>query len=637
MERRHGLVLSSVLVLAAACGGGASSGGGGLPDTTAPTAPTGLTATPFSSTRIDLSWGAATDDVAVTGYRVYEGAAQVGTAVATSFSHVSLVANSTHCYTVKARDAAGNLSAATSEVCATASDTPPPPPPPPAAPLVVTTKALSPATTGSPFSQTLTASGTGSLTWDGATIAPGFTAPTVNGLSIGPSTGLLGGTPIYSGVQPVLVSVAGAGGSVAVQYELSIGGAGAAPAIINAPTGATQGSAYDFTFVTTWTDEFPAEVGCSPNLTLVYGSIPPGLTLYTLSGQFVGTPTKAGQFAMTFYGSSASPGCSLDASDLTTVTLDVAPAGSPTSPPGSSNWTRSGGAVLSPSATETDWDGFMIGSPSVVKVGGTFHLFYEGLSGTTWRYAIGHATSSDGISWTRSGASPVLSAGAAGTWDAGGVRYPVVHHDGTTWRMWYQGIGSSSLAIGLATSTDGLTWTRSGSAPVITDGSFISGYAPGAVVKTSTDWVLFYAADGGIGRATSTNGTTWVDGGEVIAGTGFIRNGRPSVILDGTTWRIWYTRVEEVGAGMISSLGVYPITIGYGDSSDGLTWSFYGNPVFTAGSLGAWDRPGVGVPSVMKDGTTFRMWYVGGRGNLPGQTWDGNVFVEGSIGYATIP
>jgi hypothetical protein len=39
----------------------------------------------------------------------------------------------------------------------------------------------------------------------------------------------------------------------------------------------------------------------------------------------------------------------------------------------------------------------------------------------------------------------------------------------------------------------------------------------------------------------------------------------------------------------------------------------------------------------MKDGATFRMWYVGGRGNLPGQTWDGNAFVEGSIGYATIP
>jgi predicted GH43/DUF377 family glycosyl hydrolase len=633
MERRPGLVLLSLLSLAAACGEGSSSGGGGVADPTAPTAPTGLTATPFSSTRIDLSWSAATDDVGVTGYRVYEGATQVGATVATSFSHASLVANSTHCYTVKARDAAGNLSAASAQACATASDAPPPPPAPP---LVVTTGALSPATTGSPFSQTITASGTGPFTWDGATIAPGMGGATVNGLTIGTSTGLLSGTPSYSGAQPVLVTVAGAGGSVAIQYELAVGGAGSSTAITNSPSAATQESSYGFTFVTTWNDE-PAELGCTPSMTLAFGSIPPGLSFNLLGGYFTGTPTKAGQFPMTFYGDPVTTLCGPDASDLTTVTLTVNPAGSPASPPGSSNWTRSGAAVLAPSSTATDWDGFMIGSPSVVKIGATFHLFYEGLSGTTWRYAIGHATSTDGIAWTRAGASPVLSAGAAGTWDAGGVRYPVVHHDGTTWRLWYQGIGSGSLAIGLATSTDGVTWTRSGTAPVITDGSIVSGYAPGSVVKTATDWVLFYAADGGVGRATSANGSTWTDGGEVIAASGFIRNGRPSVILDGTTWRIWYTRVEGVGSGIVNGAAVFPITVGYGDSPDGTTWTFHGNPVFAPGSAGAWDRPGVGVPSVMKDGTTFRMWYVGGRGNLPGQTWDGNAFVEGSIGYATIP
>ena len=47
-------------------------------DTQAPTAPSGLSATAASSTRVDLAWTAATDDVGVTGYRIYRDGAMVG-------------------------------------------------------------------------------------------------------------------------------------------------------------------------------------------------------------------------------------------------------------------------------------------------------------------------------------------------------------------------------------------------------------------------------------------------------------------------------------------------------------------------------------------------------------------------------
>ena len=87
-------------------------------DTTAPSAPTGLTATAISTTRIDLGWTASTDNVGVTGYRVErcQGAsctnfAQVGTPAATTFSDTGLTANTTYRYRVRAVDAAGNLSA----------------------------------------------------------------------------------------------------------------------------------------------------------------------------------------------------------------------------------------------------------------------------------------------------------------------------------------------------------------------------------------------------------------------------------------------------------------------------------------------------------------------------------------------
>jgi len=80
-------------------------------DTIPPTAPTNLTATFNSTTNtIDLSWTAATDNVAVTGYRIYRdgGAAPINTVNGTTFSDAGL--SGTHSYGVTAIDAAGNES-----------------------------------------------------------------------------------------------------------------------------------------------------------------------------------------------------------------------------------------------------------------------------------------------------------------------------------------------------------------------------------------------------------------------------------------------------------------------------------------------------------------------------------------------
>ena len=80
-------------------------------DTTPPTAPTGLTATFNSTTNaIDLSWTAATDNVAVTGYRIYRdgGPSPINTVNGTTFSDAAPLG--THNYGVTAIDAAGNES-----------------------------------------------------------------------------------------------------------------------------------------------------------------------------------------------------------------------------------------------------------------------------------------------------------------------------------------------------------------------------------------------------------------------------------------------------------------------------------------------------------------------------------------------
>src|SRR5437016_2257343 len=94
------------------------------PDTTPPSVPTGLTASAVSSSQINLSWAASSDNVGVSGYRVYRGGTQIATTSATSFTNTGLAPSTTYTYTVAAYDAAGNLSAQSSSASAT---TPAPP------------------------------------------------------------------------------------------------------------------------------------------------------------------------------------------------------------------------------------------------------------------------------------------------------------------------------------------------------------------------------------------------------------------------------------------------------------------------------------------------------------------------------
>jgi chitodextrinase len=93
------------------------------PDTVAPSTPTGLTATAASDTQVNLSWTASTDNVAVTGYKIYRGGTQIGTSTTTSYSDTTCTSATTYSYTVSAYDAAGNNSSQSSAASATTPDT----------------------------------------------------------------------------------------------------------------------------------------------------------------------------------------------------------------------------------------------------------------------------------------------------------------------------------------------------------------------------------------------------------------------------------------------------------------------------------------------------------------------------------
>ena len=89
---------------------------GGSGDATPPTAPSNLSATAASSTQVNLSWSAATDNVAVTGYRLERcqgagcsGFVEIAQPTATTFADSGRSASTSYSYRVRAVDAAGNL------------------------------------------------------------------------------------------------------------------------------------------------------------------------------------------------------------------------------------------------------------------------------------------------------------------------------------------------------------------------------------------------------------------------------------------------------------------------------------------------------------------------------------------------
>jgi chitodextrinase len=124
----------------------------GSTDTVVPTAPI-LAASGTTQTATNLSWSGATDNVAVTGYDVFRGSTLLGSTSSTTFSVIGLTASTTYSFSVKAKDAAGNLSLSSNLVSVTT-----------LAPVLDTTLPTAPTLTATGTTQTTT-----NLSWSGAT------------------------------------------------------------------------------------------------------------------------------------------------------------------------------------------------------------------------------------------------------------------------------------------------------------------------------------------------------------------------------------------------------------------------------------------------------------------------------------
>jgi endonuclease I len=92
-------------------------------DSQAPTAPTSLIASGTTATTTNLSWTSSTDNVGVTAYNVYQGVTLTASVTGTAYSVAGLAASTAYSFTVKAKDAAGNISASSNTANTTTATT----------------------------------------------------------------------------------------------------------------------------------------------------------------------------------------------------------------------------------------------------------------------------------------------------------------------------------------------------------------------------------------------------------------------------------------------------------------------------------------------------------------------------------
>lgn len=84
--------------------------GGTTTDTVPPSDPTNLTSPTQTSSSVDLTWSASTDNIGVVGYEIYKNSVFAGTSSSTAYTLTGLTPSTAYSVSVKAKDAAGNLS-----------------------------------------------------------------------------------------------------------------------------------------------------------------------------------------------------------------------------------------------------------------------------------------------------------------------------------------------------------------------------------------------------------------------------------------------------------------------------------------------------------------------------------------------
>lgn len=265
-------------------------------------------------------------------------------------------------------------------------------------------------------------------------------------------------------------------------------------------------------------------------------------------------------------------------------------------------------------------------NPSVASFRGTLFNLYSGFDGKTWR--TGLATSSDGLAWQKRGV--VLTPDAA-TWEGDYIAAngAVVIRGGNL-LYFYQ--GGRIPRIGLATSSDGHTWSKHGE-PVLAAGPRGSwderGAADPYVIRQQGRLFMFYlgqdrARRQRLGVAMSSDGVSWTKlrSNPILEPGGygeFDENGlgEPAVWDSGGFYWMLYTGRDHAERRRL----------GMARSKDGVHWGKL-KTIFASDQ--PWNSQVLCDPSVMKMADGVRVWFGGGDVARPDEN------IHGQIGFATL-
>ncbi len=299
-------------------------------------------------------------------------------------------------------------------------------------------------------------------------------------------------------------------------------------------------------------------------------------------------------------------------------------------------WRRYGDQPVFSPGTAGAWDDFSVRHPRVFRAAAQYRMWYSG-NQSGGHMQIGRAVSTDGVNWSRDPATPVIQSNQLPPYDSGGVSFPVIIRDAEKYQAWVSGFSGSNYYALYYTSTDGgRTWTAGAAAPVLSPGA--SGawddthVRPCSVIRNGQTYVMWYwgfdGATGAIGVATSTNGATWTkySGNPVfspVAGTWEKLVGECWVDYRGGTYSMFYGGFDRA------------VKLGYAVSSDGYTWTRAtgtsalwtqtDTPWFGPAGNG-WDRFRVDTPSRVVTPDMHAMYYTG---------YSGISADEGNIGLIT--
>ncbi len=152
-----------------------------------------------------------------------------------------------------------------------------------------------------------------------------------------------------------------------------------------------------------------------------------------------------------------------------------------------------------------------VNDPSVVFVSGVWYLYYTEAA-TAEDDRIHLATSTDALTWTRQGR--VLDVGASGAWDSLKVGRPAVRYEDGVFKLWYDGNDGTARHVGLATSSDGYSFTRHAANPLVLHAGAVD------VKRLGETYVMLREAGDGTYASTSADGLSWCDQGRILGLSG---------------------------------------------------------------------------------------------------------------------